>query len=164
MERNTVLDQDIIEMANSGETMNTCASRLGIKFMTFKRRALKLGVYKPNQGRKDIKRDQSEFKEFTIPLQDIISGKFEGHYSSSRLRKRLIKEGYKENKCEICGIKEWNGKALTCELHHNDGNRGNNKLENLTIVCPNCHSQTHNHSKKKNASLAELEYAQHLGC
>ena len=77
--------------------------------------------------------------------------------------RRFIAErrGYK---CEICGIKEWNGKDLTCELHHNDGNRGNNRLENLTIVCPNCHSQTPNHSKKKNASLAELEYAQHLGC
>jgi 5-methylcytosine-specific restriction endonuclease McrA len=96
-----------------------------------------------------MERDSSEFDKVRIPLIDIISGEFKGHYLSSRLRKRLIKDGYKENKCEECGIKEWNGKSLTCELHHIDGNRGNNKLENLLIICPNCHSQTPNHSIRK---------------
>ena len=149
MKKIMITDEQITEAIESGKTMNTCAIDLGIKFMTFKRRAIAIGIYRPNQGRKGIERDSSEFKKFTIPLTDIISGKFEGHYSSSRLRKRLIKDGYKENKCEECGIMEWNGKNLTCELHHIDGNRGNNKLENLFIICPNCHSQTPNHSIRK---------------
>jgi hypothetical protein len=144
-----ISDEKIIEAINSGETMNTCAVKLGIKFMTFKRRASKLGIYQPNPGRRGIKRNESEFYNITIPLDDIISGKFEGHYLSSRLRKRLIKEGYKQNKCEVCAIDEWMGKKITCELHHIDSNRGNNILENLLILCPNCHSQTPNHSKKK---------------
>ena len=144
-----ITDDQIIEAISSGETMSTCAVNLGIKFMTFKRRAMKIGIYKPNPGRRGIGRDSKEFDKIRIPLIDIISGEFKGHYSSSRLRKRLIKDGYKENKCEECGIKGWNGKSLTCELHHIDGNRGNNKLENLLIVCPNCHSQTPNHSIRK---------------
>jgi hypothetical protein len=110
--------------------------------MTFKRRATKLGIYRPNQGRRGIKRNESEFYSITIPLKDIISWKFKGHYTSSRLRKRLIKEGYKKNKCEECNIDEWRGKKITCELHHIDGNRGNNKLENLEII-PQKENQKH---------------------
>jgi hypothetical protein len=146
--KNKISDIMIIEEIKTGNTMNTCAINLGIKFSTFKRRAILLGVYTPNQGRKGIKRNSSEFNKITISLYDIISGKHEGHYTSSRLRKRLIKEGYKKNQCEECNIKEWNGKEITCELHHIDGNRGNNRLENLLILCPNCHSQTPNHSKR----------------
>lgn len=59
---------------------------------------------------------------------------------SSNLKILLIKEGLKENKCEICGISEWNKLPLVCQLHHIDGDSTNNSLENLQILCPNCHS------------------------
>lgn len=146
MSRKNITDQQIIEACLSGETMNTCAGNLGISFMTFKRRALKLGVYTPNPGRKGILRNPDEFRKFTIPLEDILSGFHSKPYTSSRLRKRLVKEGYKENKCESCGTEEWLGKKLPLELHHIDGNHSNNRLDNLLILCPNCHSLTPNHS------------------
>ena len=57
---------------------------------------------------------------------------------------KLVKEGYKTKKCEVCGITEWNGKEITFQLHHIDGNDRNNKLENVQVICPNCHSQTDN--------------------
>ena len=44
---------------------------------------------------------------------------------------------------------EWNGKYLVMELHHKDGNNKNSKLENLQILCPNCHSQTPTFRKQK---------------
>lgn len=46
--------------------------------------------------------------------------------------------------CECCGLSEWNGNLLTLELHHIDGDCMNNVLENLMLLCPNCHSQTKN--------------------
>lgn len=46
------------------------------------------------------------------------------------------------NKCYICNIGEWNGKPLVLDLEHKDGNSENNSLENLALICPNCHSQT----------------------
>jgi 5-methylcytosine-specific restriction endonuclease McrA len=49
----------------------------------------------------------------------------------------------------MCGIENWLGKDITLELHHVDGNRFNNELSNLQILCPNCHSLTPNHGKKK---------------
>jgi hypothetical protein len=52
------------------------------------------------------------------------------------------------NKCEICGISEWNGKSLTLEIDHIDGIHANNHPNNLRIICPNCHSQTDTYKAK----------------
>lgn len=54
------------------------------------------------------------------------------------LKKRLLKEGIKEPKCEVCGNTE------NLELHHINGNPSDNRLENLQILCPNCHAKTPN--------------------
>lgn len=60
----------------------------------------------------------------------------------NRLRKRLVSEGVKERRCEWCGLDTWNDKPIPLELDHIDGDRYNNLLENLRILCPNCHAQT----------------------
>jgi 5-methylcytosine-specific restriction endonuclease McrA len=74
------------------------------------------------------------------------------HINSNSLRKRLIREGLKEAKCECCGITEWNGQKAPLELDHINGNHENNKLENLQILCPNCHAQTDNYRGRNRAS------------
>ena len=76
----------------------------------------------------------------TIPLGEILVKDYE--YSSNKLRKRLISEGIKEHKCECCGLNEWLGEPIPLELDHIDGDHYNNILENLKILCPNCHAKT----------------------
>ena len=63
-------------------------------------------------------------------------------YQSSRLRRRLIKEGLKEERCEDCGLTEWRGRPIALELDHVNGLRDDNRLENIRLLCPNCHSLT----------------------
>jgi hypothetical protein len=60
------------------------------------------------------------------------------------LKTHLFNTGLKENRCEICGIADWLGAPLTMALHHINGDGHDNQLENLQIVCPNCHAQTEN--------------------
>lgn len=82
------------------------------------------------------------------PLSDILVNP--SYYRNRELKKRLVKEGIKEYKCEICGISNWNDKELVLQLHHIDGNNVNNELDNLIFICPNCHSQTKTFSGRKN--------------
>lgn len=51
-------------------------------------------------------------------------------------------------KCSVCGISEYNGKPITLECDHIDGHHWNNKVENLRLICPNCHSQTDTYKAK----------------
>jgi Zn finger protein HypA/HybF involved in hydrogenase expression len=84
--------------------------------------------------------------------------------TSNALKKLLIKFSFKERKCEKCGLTEWQGFLIPLELHHKDGNHQNNHLENLEILCPNCHSlQPTYHTKSvygsKNISIDEYKDA-----
>jgi hypothetical protein len=57
---------------------------------------------------------------------------------------RLVAAGLKDNRCECCGLVEWRGAPLALALHHVSGDGADHRLENLQLLCPNCHSQTPN--------------------
>lgn len=68
-------------------------------------------------------------------------------FSHETMKRYLIET--RGNKCECCGIEEsWNGKPLAMRQDHIDGNSDNNALENLRLLCPNCHSQTETYGSK----------------
>lgn len=69
----------------------------------------------------------------------------------TNLKDRLLEEGIKERRCECCGQTEHLGKPIPLQLHHIDGDRTNNLISNLQILCPNCHSLTDNFCKPKNS-------------
>ena len=62
--------------------------------------------------------------------------------TTSTLRKRLIEEGIFPRRCEACGRATWRGQQIPLELDHIDGDRRNNLIENLRLLCPNCHALT----------------------
>ncbi len=70
--------------------------------------------------------------------------------NSHRLKQRLIESGIKENKCERCKRSKWLGEEIVLELDHINNNHDDNKLENLMILCPNCHAR-----KTRNARVAK---------
>lgn len=76
-----------------------------------------------------------------IPLEEIliVNSKYT---STSSLKKRLLKVKLLEYKCNRCGLQEWLGEKLSLQLEHKNGINTDNRLENLCLLCPNCHSQT----------------------
>ena len=81
------------------------------------------------------------------PIVDYLSNKYK--ISSRDLRIRLIKEKILKNECFECGISNWQNKPLPLELDHINGDHYDNSLNNLRILCPNCHSQTPTYCKTK---------------
>ena len=140
MKSEQLSDEEFIRITNSAQSMLYASKLCHMAYNTFIRRAKKLGVYKPNQGGIGIDKQQ---RNDHIDTKDILSGNYP-QYQTYKLKLRLINEGYIEDKCSICG---WNKKPIDskytpCELDHINGNPRDHRLENLRLICPNCHSLT----------------------
>ena len=119
--------------------------QLNCKPSTLETYLKKLNIsYKGNRGSKGSSSNKR------LPASHFLN---KTNVSSSKLRKKLIEDGLKQEKCERCGLSEWLGQKIPLELHHKDGNRFNNDISNLEINCPNCHALTPNHSRNKNGQL-----------
>jgi hypothetical protein len=89
-----------------------------------------------------VQRGAIKARPHGMPIEELlVAGIRRGRYN---LKLRLLRAGVKENCCEACGLVEWRGRPLTMALHHINGDRHDNRLENLALLCPNCHSQTAN--------------------
>ncbi len=81
-------------------------------------------------------------------------------YLTSRLKRRLVSEGFMKDRCVECGVGSiWNGKSITLHLDHIDGVSDNHQIDNLRILCPNCHSQTDTYCGKNNGRASRLATA-----
>lgn len=130
---------------NAVKTSNTWSQvciKLGLSPLSGSNSHIKVRAIKYNidfshfPGQAWVKGKQLGYKR---SIEVYLNGKFS--ISSNHLRNRLIKENIKENKCELCGISEWMGKPAPLELDHINSDHFDNRLENLQILCANCHAQ-----------------------
>ena len=78
-----------------------------------------------------------------VPPRPLDEYLIEGRpVQTNGLKRRLLQEGIKEARCESCERDSWNGQPIPLELNHVNGRRDDNRLENLRVLCPNCHAQT----------------------
>jgi 5-methylcytosine-specific restriction endonuclease McrA len=83
-----------------------------------------------------------------IPLSEIlVKG---STYATSTLRLRLLSEGVLEHRCASCERTEWLGQPIALELEHINGVSNDHRLDNLKMLCPNCHAQTPTWRGRKN--------------
>jgi hypothetical protein len=90
------------------------------------------------------------------PLKEVLVEN--SSYQSYKLKIRLYRENLKKPECEICG---WNTQStdgrIPVELDHINGDHFDNRIENLRILCPNCHSLQLTHrgiNSKKHRKLS----------
>lgn len=91
---------------------------------------------------------------YRIPLEKIlVAGSY---FQSFKLKNRLFAAGLKQKACEECGwSKSTHDGYLPLELDHINGDRHDNRLENLRVLCPNCHSlkPTHRGRNRRRTGL-----------
>lgn len=112
-----------------GHSVRECQARFGFSSKTW-HDAVQRGAVKP--------------RPVAAPIELYLVA--DRRTNRSHLKLRLLDEGLKENRCEECGLTQWRGKPLSIALHHLNGIAGDNRLENIRFLCPNCHSQTPNFS------------------
>jgi transposase len=110
---------------DEGHSMRECADRFG-----FSRASWYAAV-----ARGDV-----VARPRAVPIDELLARP----RSRSHLKGRLLAAGLLDSRCADCGLSAWRGRPLSLQLHHVNGDGSDNRLANLQLLCPNCHSQTEN--------------------
>lgn len=151
--RQRISDQDIIDAIKNNQSYYGALKSLQLNHTTnsnntwIRDRVLQLNIQTNHFTGQGHLKGSSHGWGKKIPLEEILV-KNSKYTTSNHLRKRLIKENILEEKCSICNLSEWLGKRLGLEIDHINGDNKDNRLENLRILCPNCHSQTPTYCSK----------------
>ncbi len=94
---------------------------------------------------KAVKRGELVPRPRRPPLELILRNS----RSRCTIKRRLLMAGKLANRCDICGLSEWLGKPISVQIDHINGVRDDHRIENLRMLCPNCHSQTETFAGKK---------------
>lgn len=134
-DRNEIPKHKIEEAVKNTHSMIAAAKYLNISRDKFNKYAKMYDLFSPNQSGKNTKKRRIYSNEYIFSNKDC------------RISQTVLITRLKELRpwvCENCGLFEWRGEPLTLEIHHIDGNPCNNEINNLQLLCPNCHSLTSN--------------------
>lgn len=143
-------------------------ARLVKESRSFQDLAQKIGYEKTGGG------TQTSLKQ-AVKERNLDTSHFLGNtwnrenYDYSSFEKNSIKKNGKTTlkpliklrgrKCEKCGLTEWLDQPINLEIHHVNGDRSDNSLENLILLCPNCHSYTETFCyKTKHQTVKEEDF------
>lgn len=135
-----LLESEILEAQSRARSAMEAARLLGVAYSTYKKYAKLYGIFENLKNQRGIGITKGTFSNSGgYPLDDILEGKHP-QYPIWKLKRRLINNGYVEEKCSNCGFEE---RRITdfrvpLILDHIDGDRTNHKYDNLRMLCLNC--------------------------
>ena len=162
MRKSKIWDIDKLRLAvENNKSIAGVARDLGLKpyggnYGTINRHIIKNNIDNSHFTGQGWNKDNPSQLTTKIDLKDILVAN-STYTSSGHLRVRLVNEGILEYRCSnlTCGISSWLGKELVLHLDHINGTHNDNRIENLRLLCPNCHSQTKTYCNRKRASLPQ---------
>lgn len=143
----SVSDEIFVDIIDAASSYSSCLKKLGLGTVGGQSTAiLKKRI-------KELNLDTSHFKVTaggSIPRRSFEEILVENSTYQNRasLKRRLLASGLLEYKCYECGISSWRGKELSLQLEHKNGINNDNRINNLCLLCPNCHSLTSTYAGK----------------
>ena len=135
--------EEILKWIDENKSKAYISKELKCKQETLNKYLIQMGIeYKGNQSGKGMTKNYKNkwtLEEYLQNSSDI---------QTNKVKKKILEEGIKEHKCECCGLTTWLNQPIPLELHHIDGDRTNNKIENYQLLCPNCHAFTDSYREK----------------
>jgi 5-methylcytosine-specific restriction endonuclease McrA len=121
---------------DEGHTYRQCRARFG---------------FAAGSWTKAVRRGNIRPRSIALPLEVIL------RRSTTRctIKRRLLQAGLLSNRCNACGLTEWRGKPISIQIDHINGISDDYRLENLRMLCPNCHSQIETYARKKNTKASK---------
>ena len=140
-------DEQFIEIVKLSTSIQQVLKKLGFRlaggnYKTFHERVKRLNLDTSHFTGMAHLKGKTHHWGYLIPIEDILVKN--STYPTSKLKNRLIKANLVEDKCAICGLSLWLDKPISLEIHHINGICNDNRIDNLQLICPNCHSQTEN--------------------
>ena len=89
------------------------------------------------------------------PRQPALEVILQKSRSRCTIKRRLLMAGKLVNRCDFCGLTEWLGRPISIQVDHINGVRDDHRVENLRMLCPNCHSQTPTYGARNRKRLEE---------
>lgn len=153
--KRTWSDDDLIEAVKKSQCLSDIIDLLGL---------VRGGSYK--SIRSHITRLSLDISHFLSPKELSKRGKTNQksrskselfvenglYFDYKKVKEIILKENLLPYECSLCKINEWHGKKLNLQLDHINGIKTDNRLENLRLLCPNCHSLTDNFCGKNRKS------------
>jgi len=135
-----LLEEDIEEANANTKSCSQAADYLDVAYNTYKKYAKMYDLFEDqkNPSGEGI-RTGYNLHRGKYALDDILDGKYP-EYDPLKLKKRLIKNDYRDERCEICGFDEeriTDGK-VPLYLNHKNGDQSDHRSENIELICWNC--------------------------
>lgn len=149
-------DEQFVEAVKDSQSIRNLLGKLGLKeaggnYAICKKRIADMGLDTSHFGSVKERMGWARGKKFEgrnrTPIEEILVEN--SSYQSFKLKKRLVKNGTFQLICSRCNLKEWLGEPIPLELDHINGVNTDNRIENLRLLCPNCHAKTPTYRRRK---------------